>query len=155
MWGKVNKLSRTMELIPIIKYALTAVSLLSVVIIAVSYIMYKIKSGKKLSEADSSYTLVPAGNSSLTTKLPANSLFDEKIYSQKGPVKQAKIQMSAKKSVKRFMVVNANQEPYRFNQEKPLRTQLPDISEKNSRQGLNIYSSYSSNSSEPLKKFGL
>lgn len=147
-----------MELIPIIKYALTVVSILSVVIITVSYVMYKIKNSKK-ADAETGYNLVPVGNNNFTQNLPAKSLFDEKILGQKAFVHQVRDEKpryaSVKKSVKRFMVINENNTPYKFDNQKPLRMASNYSDDTNSRKGLDIYSNYSSNSSEPLKKFSL
>ena len=148
-----------MELIPIIKYALTVVSGLSLIIIVISYTLYKIKNSKKLEEVSAEYSLVPAVNSNFTQNLPAKNLFHEKFSVLQVPqrqVRSGKNKPVTAKPGKRFMVINEDHSSYKFNPEKPLQTVKHFTDDLNNRQGLNIlYNNYSSNSSEPLKRFGI
>jgi hypothetical protein len=148
-----------MELIPIIKYALTVVSGISLIIVIVSYILYKVKSGKKAEETAECYSLVPAGNSSLSNNLPANNLFyapDSKKTDSERKIRSDKPRLAAtNKPGKRFMVLNEQSESYKYNPDKAERWAVHFSDDPDQRQGLNIFSKYSSNASEPLKKFSL
>lgn len=146
-----------MELIPIIKYALTVVSGIALVVIGISYALYKIKNNPKKTGNEMGYSLVPAGNNSFTQNQPEKNLLTQVMQKQQVPYRQERVikPVAVKKPARRFMVINQNQNSYRHN---PATVKLKAnnlIDDPSSRQGLNIMNNnYSSNSAEPLKRFG-
>jgi hypothetical protein len=135
-----------MELIPIIKFALTIVSGLSLVIVGSSYILYKVKRSKKSKVIEESFSLVPAGNNSFTPK-PTAKRQERSLKYKVEKVNEPQ---------KRFVVINevaASPKMSQYSQDQTIRHLTDD---PNPRHSLNIlYSNYSVNDSEPLKKFGV
>ena len=148
-----------MELIPIIKYALTMISAVAFVVVVFSYIMYKIKNADKAEVYDNSNQIITTFNNSEQKKYQGHPTL-QPIRVQKEPsyVHERNFNQNrivAKKPVQRFMVLNSNPEPERMNAYTTQKVSIGLFENQNSRQSYNIYSSYTANSTEPLHKFGI
>jgi len=148
-----------MELIPIIKYALTMIAAVSFVVVVFSYIMYKVKNaGKSPIENNSEQiinTIVPDYRieKAHMPQLQTVKIQREPAYIHERNFHHNKI--AAKKPVQRFMVLNSQPEiqPADF-ASKPFYANY-SYEAQDTRKSFNIYNNYSGNSSEPLHKFGV
>ena len=149
-----------MELIPIIKYALTGISGISFVVVVFSYIMYKIKNGNQSDSAEMPQDNRSNYQNNLQSNFPQTVML-QPIHSHKEPasfVHERNFQynkVSVKKPVQRFKVLNTQQEPVlEAKHYQPQNTNY-SFEQPSTRQSFNIYSNYSASSSEPLRKFGI
>lgn len=148
-----------MELIPIIKYALTMISALAFIVIVISYIMYKVKNGGK-SPADENSTQVINTLAHNAPAYPANVVL-QPVHAEKEQayyIREKNYQprpKAVRKPVQRFMVINQPDE--RIMEERFIqnRNQNYVFEHPYSNNNFNIYSNYSVNSSEPLQRFGV
>lgn len=148
-----------MELIPIIKYALTMISAIAFVVVVFSYIMYKIKNADKAEVYDNSNQIITTFDNSEQKKYPVRPTL-QPIRVQKEPsfVHERNFNQNrivAKKPVQRFMVLNSNPEPDRMEAYTTPKVSTGLFENQYGRQSFNIYSNYSANSTEPLHKFGI
>jgi hypothetical protein len=146
-----------MELIPIIKYALTMISAVSFVVVVFSYIMYKVKNAGKESVVNNTEQIINTMTPEYRTNIPVhNELQPIRIQREPAYIHERNFnakKIAVKKPVQRFMVLNSQPEmqpvelatrPAYYNYEAPF-----------TRQSFNLYNNYSANSAEPLHKFGV
>jgi hypothetical protein len=148
-----------MELIPIIKYALTMISGVAFIVVVLSYIMYKVKnSGKPERVSDSEQIITTLAhdysqNISAAPQLQPVRIHKEPAYINERSFQQNKI--AVKKPVQRFMVLNSQPEPQPAETLNYKSASNSTVIQPSTRRSFNIYNNYSANSGEPLHKFSI
>jgi len=143
-----------MELIPIIKYALEGVLILSFFVVSISYILYKVKKDERGQSGKEETGQIPEEN---------HEIPEQTVKSQISvAAKKEKINTPPKRnSRKRFTVINEQKNveiKSKFNYKAPKLNFNANFGDNDRRKGkgLNlIYNNYEPNNSEPLKKYGL
>ena len=150
-----------MELIPIIKYALTMISGVTFVIVFFSYVVYKIKNSDKNQVQNETEQVINSLSHDYHQNMPVSPML-QPIKVQAQPVyiherNMAHQKVAVKKPAQRFMVLNAqaNVEQGDFFNYQPKNTFAFEHPYSNSRQSFNIYNNYSASSTERLHKFGV
>ena len=153
-----------MELIPIIKYALSMISAIAFVVVVVSYIIYKVRNGDKKPGMDTEKQVINTFEHSSVPSFPQNVALPQAQPAYNAPAAYAHQRnfnhnhVTVKKQAPRFMVLNT---PAKEEQSAPLYKQTSqneirrEKSVYNTQSNFNIYNNYSANYSEPLQKFGI